>query len=120
MSPSPPILEVGPSELDYEFVKVGLHKWPWMSGVLYAGLVGSIAVHMTDGISVIYNKWLRGSGSNIMNKLGQRDRWLLKASFIVIPVLSGLYFIAKEPPMLFQSMAERFETVYMQSGVYPS
>ena len=40
--PGPPVLSLGPSQLDYEFVKVGLAVWPVMSWTLYSALVASM------------------------------------------------------------------------------
>ncbi|RDB24155.1 hypothetical protein Hypma_008613 [Hypsizygus marmoreus] len=122
----PPISAVGPSELDYEFVKVGLTNWPVTSWVLYTGLVGSVALHMVDGTTIIWNKWIgdTGAAAPSRNPSGSSFRTRRQAKLVavglglVLPVLSGLYVLSKEPPMIFASMARRFEVVFTRFPLY--
>ncbi|KAJ7577496.1 hypothetical protein C8J56DRAFT_367666 [Mycena floridula] len=54
-----PILALGPSELDYEFVKFGLQQWPWRNWILYGALKGlgdgrkRLAEMLTLGLSLL-------------------------------------------------------------------
>ncbi|KAH7911906.1 hypothetical protein BJ138DRAFT_1179218 [Hygrophoropsis aurantiaca] len=109
---SGPIFAVGPAELDYEFVKVGLAKFPWRSWALYTGLVGCVALHASEGFNIIRSTWLSGvSGPSAKTRR-------IIAGLSVLPVLSGLYMVSKEPLMTFSSIAARFDAVYARSLVY--
>ncbi|KAI0081429.1 hypothetical protein K474DRAFT_1342909 [Panus rudis PR-1116 ss-1] len=113
-NPSPPIYAVGPSELDYEFVKVGLQTWPWRSWFLYAGLTLSVAWHAAAGIHIIWNTWLRphlGAGATL-------KRRIITATSCVLPVLTGVYALSREPLMAFSSLASRYQAVFVTSFVY--
>ena len=122
-----PISSVGPAELDYEFVKLGLQRWPVRSWLFYTGLVFSVALHMADGATIIWNTWFRNTvgtwsgGSGSKNGDMQRPRHRKLVTVIggsMISVLAGLYVISKEPPVIFVSMAKRFEAVFNKSFVY--
>jgi hypothetical protein len=120
-----PIYEVGPAELDYEFVKLGLQKWPVRSWLLYTGLVFSIALHVADGVPVIWNTWFMNPAAVIWDRDERSDvrkpRYRKIVTVIggsMISVLAGLYVISKEPPMIFWSMTKRFEAVFTKSFVY--
>ncbi|KAF9464624.1 hypothetical protein BDZ94DRAFT_1216293 [Collybia nuda] len=124
-STSAAISAVGPAELDYEFVKLGLQKWPIRSWFLYTGLVSSVVLHMVDGTTIVWNAWIKDS---FIGKLSwktpgdpQRKRKLKFVKYlagVVLPVLSGLYVISNEPSMIFASMSKRFEAVFRESWVY--
>ncbi|KAF8061679.1 hypothetical protein FPV67DRAFT_1704548 [Lyophyllum atratum] len=109
-----PISGVGPSELDYEFVKLGLQKWPLTSWFLYAGLVCSVGLHLADGTAVIWNT-SADVGGPVEARFKRRAKVVLG---LVLPVLTGLYFISKEPLMIFSSTARRFEAVFRSSWIY--
>jgi len=114
-----PISSLGPAELDYEFVKLGLQRWPWTSWFLYVGLVGSVALHMVDGWNGIKNMWFRNrTRSKTGVFAGRKQMRALALGGLVLPVLTGLYVISSEPPMVFSSIAWRFETVFLESGMY--
>ncbi|KAH7920666.1 hypothetical protein BV22DRAFT_1020802 [Leucogyrophana mollusca] len=110
--PSAPIFAVGPAELDYEFVKVGLTKFPWRSWALYAGLVGCVALHAAEGLNVMRNTWFRSWAGP-----SAKTRRVL-AGLAVLPVLSGLFAISREPLITFSSLAGRFEAAFTRSWVY--
>ncbi|KAJ7577538.1 hypothetical protein C8J56DRAFT_869751 [Mycena floridula] len=112
-----PILALGPSELDYEFIKFGLQTWPWRNWILYGALVGAVAVHAVDGMTIIWN-------ANLAERFG---RWKqasrnarIGAAFagVVLPVLGGLYTLSREPMMSFASMTSRFDAVFVSSWIY--
>jgi hypothetical protein len=122
---SAPISAVGPAELDYEFVKLGLQKWPIRSWFLYTGLVSSVVLHMVDGTTLVWNAWTQDT---FIGKLGRsnsgdprRRRNMKFAKYlvgVVLPVLGGLYVISNEPSMIFSSMSKRFEAVFKESWAY--
>jgi hypothetical protein len=125
-SPDPPISDVGPAELDYEFVKLGLQRFPVTSWLLYTGLVFSVALHMADGATIIWNTWFRNNtatdawngdqGGGVKRPRHRQLITIIGGS--MISVLAGLYVISKEPPMIFSSIAKRFEAVFTKSLVY--
>lgn len=123
-STDPPILNVGPAELDYEFVKLALQRFPARSWFLYTSLVFSVALHMVDGISIIWNTRFRNAadGARIdQDGRMKRPRYRKLVTILggsMISVLGGLYVISKEPPMIFSAMAKRFEAVFTKSIVY--
>ncbi|KAF5386852.1 hypothetical protein D9615_001980 [Tricholomella constricta] len=116
-----PISGVGPSELDYEFVKLGLQKWPLASWFLYTGLVCSVALHMADGTALIWSTYFRRQGRKQAG--GKGGKWYNRRTKVlagvVLPVLAGLYAVSKEPLLLFSSMARRYEAVFnSESWIY--
>lgn len=109
---APPISSLGPSELDYEYVKAALSGWPRRSIVLYSALVLGVALHVGDGIGIIWSTWAPGSKFP-----GGRARRAL-AGAAVIPVMTGLAVLAREPLYAFASMAARYQAALTQSIVY--
>ncbi|KAI9433893.1 hypothetical protein H4582DRAFT_1983184 [Lactarius indigo] len=103
--PAPPISSFSPSELDYEFVKAALSGWPRRSTILYSFLV-------LDGIGIIWSTWSPG-----LKLPGRRARRAL-AGAAIVPVLTGLAIIAREPLYAFASMAVRYQAALTQSIVY--
>lgn len=112
-----PISGVGPAELDYEFVKTGLMVWPGRSWVLYGGLVLSTALHMADGLYILWMSWMKDDPrrSRLLSK--PMRRWAMLGTFSV-PSLLGLWFLFREPLMAFPSLASRYRAVYLSSFVY--
>ncbi|KAH8100262.1 hypothetical protein BXZ70DRAFT_893686 [Cristinia sonorae] len=113
--PNPPIYEVGPSELDYELVKVSLHTWPWRSWFLYTGLTLCVAWHAAEGARVIWNTSWReyGGGWKVSTK-----RRVVGATLAMLPVLSGVFFISREPVYAFSTLSSRFQHALSQSFFY--
>ncbi|THG94390.1 hypothetical protein EW026_g7074 [Hermanssonia centrifuga] len=114
-SPESPIYSVGPAELDFEFVKLGLQQWPGRSWFLYAGLVACVAWHAAEGMQIIWNTWLRGSLGGWKSSLKSRS---ITAIAVVVPVLSGLFAIWREPLMTLASSATRFEAAFQKSVLF--
>jgi hypothetical protein len=110
--PAPPISSLSPSELDYEYVKAALSGWPRRSIVLYSVLVLGVALHAADGIGIIWSTWF----SNLRLP-GRRARRAL-AGVAVVPVLTGLVVLAREPLYALVSMAARYRAALTQSIVY--
>lgn len=108
---SPPILAVGPAELDYEFVKTGLTRFPWRSWALYTGLVASVAVHAVEGMNILRTTWLGAS------QLSSRTRKLV-AGAAALPVMLGLWTLSREPLMALSSTVERYSSCLTTFWVY--
>jgi len=109
--PDAPIHSFGPAELDYEFVKTGIQAWPLRSWFLYIGLVGCVALHAVEGISIItalqYGK----------DVIPRGKRKLL--SFIAgIPALTGLFVISTETVWGLVSSMEGYRATFYRSVVY--
>ncbi|KAH9890532.1 hypothetical protein C8Q73DRAFT_667400 [Cubamyces lactineus] len=114
--PSPPIYAVGPSELDYEYVKFALQEWPWRSWLGYIGLTGCVAWHAVEGMAVIWNTWLRPHLGDLPGTKRSRTLGALVAG--VLPVATGMFFMWREPLMVFASHAERFRAALSHSPLY--
>ncbi|KAF8894765.1 hypothetical protein BD779DRAFT_862554 [Infundibulicybe gibba] len=114
-TPNAPIHSVGPSELDFEFVKFGLQSWPYRCWFLYGGLLSLVAIHATDGTALLWKTWFTDA---FWRKGSRRRRLSLVFGICVLPVLTGVYLLAREPLMVFKSTASRFRAVYMESFVY--
>ncbi|KAF9453647.1 hypothetical protein P691DRAFT_719014 [Macrolepiota fuliginosa MF-IS2] len=112
--PMEPITSVGPSSLDYEYIKYGLHTWPWRSWLLYAGLVSSVALHAADGAALIWSAWFKKS----WGELSRKTRRTIAIGCVVTPVLLGLSVIAREPPMLMSFLESRYRAAYTQSDLF--
>ena len=108
---SAPIFAVGPAELDYEFVKTGLHLFPWHSWVLYTGLVVSVLVHAVEGVNVLRTTWLGAA------RLSSRARKLI-AGAVAVPVMIGLWTLSREPLMALSSTVERYSSCFTRLWVY--
>ena len=115
LDPSPPIYSVGPAELDYEYVKFALHEWPWRSFVGYIGFTAGVAWHAAEGMSIIWNTWLRPPLGALRPTRKTRT---IGALVGVLPVATGLYFMWKEPLMVFASHAARFNAAISKSVYY--
>jgi hypothetical protein len=120
---TPPILAVGPSELDYEFVKMGVWTWPVRSWMLYAGLVGCVALHASEGSYVLWRTWIKGSVSRRPGHVGRRTsrrtrRVVAVVMGVVLPVLSGLCVLSLEPISTLSSITLRYEAAFRQSIFY--
>ena len=111
MDASAPILGIGPAELDYEFVKTGLARFPWRSWALYAGLVTSVVVHAVEGVNILRTTWLGAT------RLSSRTRKLL-AGAAALPVILGLWTLSREPLMALSSTVERYGACFTSSWVY--
>ncbi|KAH9972124.1 hypothetical protein BGW80DRAFT_1316620 [Lactifluus volemus] len=109
---APPIASLSPSELDYEYVKAALRGWPVRSKVLYAALVVGVALHAADGFGIIWSTWIPN-----LETPGRRARRAL-ACAAVIPILTDLAVLAREPLFTLVSTAARSRAALTQSFVY--
>jgi succinate dehydrogenase/fumarate reductase cytochrome b subunit len=109
--PAAPIHSFGPAELDYEFVKAGLQTWPFRSWLLYIGLVGCVALHAVEGISVITVS--RGWGAVV-----PKSKRKLVSFLAGIPALAGLFFISRETVWALTSSMESYVAAFSRSMAY--
>lgn len=107
-----PVRAVGPSELDYEFVKAGLRAWPVRSWVLYGALVGAVALHAADGMFLLARTY---GGKRAP---GGRSAWRWVGALVAVPVLAGVYVMWKEPEMALLGLGERYRAAFQQSFLY--
>jgi hypothetical protein len=117
--PAPPISSFGPSELDFEYVKVALQSWPIRSALLYGPLVLGVALHAADGFAVLWSTWAPKSKNLLLLSAARRRRQRRAlASAAVFPVLMGLVVVAREPLFVFASAMERYRAALRHSFVY--
>lgn len=112
--PAPPISSLSPSELDYEYVKAALQGWPVRSVALYGALVLGIALHAADGLAVLWSTWAPKSKTKPPARRARRAL----AGAAVLPVLTGLVIVAREPLIAFGSAVERYRAAIRHSFVY--
>ncbi|KAH6919117.1 hypothetical protein BKA70DRAFT_1249319 [Coprinopsis sp. MPI-PUGE-AT-0042] len=114
-----PIAAVGPAELDFEYVKASLHWFPVRSWLLYGGLVLFTALHTADGLGLLRTTYLVKTSAEAAKEREKtrRRRWGVIAG-IVVPVLTGLYFVSQEPLMTFSSTAKRYLASMEESLIY--
>ncbi|KAL1746734.1 hypothetical protein HDZ31DRAFT_33601 [Schizophyllum fasciatum] len=112
-----PILAVGPAELDYEFVKTGLARWPALNGALYAGLTAAVVMHAVDGAGILYSVYVKGGRWRAWWP-ARRTRQIVAAFGVVLPVLTGLACLAREPVMTLSSTVARYEAAFRQLWLY--
>jgi len=108
---SPPILAVGPAELDFEFVKTGLSRFPWRSWALYTGLVASVLVHAVEGVNILRTTWLGAA------RLSSRTLKFI-AGAAALPAMLGLWTLSREPLMALSSTVERYSACFTSSWLY--
>ncbi|KAJ7746346.1 hypothetical protein B0H16DRAFT_1321149 [Mycena metata] len=118
-NPAAPIHALGPSELDFEFVKYGLATWPRRTWFLYGALVLGVVFHAVDGNRLLFNTYMSGSFGRI--KAAARKRLLaIGVGLVALPVLSGVFVMSREPLMVFASTAARFHASFARSPFYRS
>ncbi|KJA21124.1 hypothetical protein HYPSUDRAFT_141230 [Hypholoma sublateritium FD-334 SS-4] len=120
-----PILAVGPAELDFAFVQAGLAAWPVRSALMYAGLVCAGAVHAAEGLSLLRRRYLPAAkaegqvGAPSKRVITPRvQRTVLALGLGALPVLAGVYALAREHTFVFADLASRYHAVFTQSWVY--
>ncbi|KAJ3970825.1 hypothetical protein EV361DRAFT_992945 [Lentinula raphanica] len=124
MTPNPPVLSLGPSELDYSFVQYGIQRWPVRTWAMYAVLVGAAITHAIEGTRVLIGRpetatvTTKPSSSPVNPARTSRNRRRLLAAVLTLPVLSGLYVLYREPSHLFADFGQRLEGIYKLSWIY--
>ncbi|KAI6140423.1 hypothetical protein BKA82DRAFT_4213555 [Pisolithus tinctorius] len=85
-----------------ESVKTAITAWPWRSWMLYRGLTDCVLVHVAEGTSVIYTRYVRGrmgfpnwlsprGSSACASRLTKgNSRTAALAGVVALPVLTGL------------------------------
>ncbi|KAJ3740503.1 hypothetical protein DFH05DRAFT_1405578 [Lentinula detonsa] len=117
-TPNPPVLSLGPSELDYSFVQYGLQRWPARTWAMYLVLVVAVITHAIEGSRVLMATQKPSNNFVVPNNSKIYRRLLAVA--LTLPILSGLYVLYKEPLYLFSDMGRRFEGAYRLSWIYSS
>ncbi|PCH38574.1 hypothetical protein WOLCODRAFT_136346 [Wolfiporia cocos MD-104 SS10] len=115
MDPAPPVLAVGPAELDFEFVKLAVQTWPVRTVVAYTGLVAAVVWHATQGMAIMWNRYLRAALGGV--SVGARKTALVTAG-VLLTVYTSLYVLANEPPMVLASTAARFHAALIKSPMF--
>jgi succinate dehydrogenase/fumarate reductase cytochrome b subunit len=113
--PNPPILAVSPAELDYEYVKFGLQQWPVINWTMYVGLTLCVVWHAAEGSRIIWNTWM-AEKTSIWKKNAKKHAITVFA--VVLPVVTGLLAMAREPLMVFSSTAQRYEAAFRQHFLF--
>ena len=121
--PEPPVLSLGPSQLDYEFVKVGLAVWPVMSWTLYSALVVSMMFHAVEGAALMFRVWRRGTTPSEPKDRRRRKKIVaivknVAASAGISTVLGGLAVIATEPLNVSRVLMSRIEASFMLVSMF--
>lgn len=121
-SPAPPISGLSPSQLDYEYVKAGLHQWPVTSWVLYTLLVSSMIIHALEGSAVIYSKWQNRTRPLEDGETLERP-WVKYvptaiATGVGLSVLGGIRVLSGEASYATRRLASRIEASYLQSFLF--
>lgn len=106
-----PIHSFGPAELDYEFVKTGLRTWPFRSWFLYIGLVGCVALHSVEGISII-------SATKVGKAIVPKSKRKLVSLLVGIPALIGLFFISREAVWASTSSLEGYVAAFSEAPIF--
>ncbi|GBE82797.1 hypothetical protein BKA93DRAFT_725076 [Sparassis latifolia] len=115
-NPAPPIYALSPAELDYEYVKYALSEWPVRAWLGYVTLTACVAWHAAEGANVLWNTYVRGALGAF--KARTPTARAVIAATLVLPVVSGLAVMAKEPVMAFTSQLARFHASFTQCFVY--
>uniref|UniRef100_A0A0W0FFA7 Mitochondrial adapter protein MCP1 transmembrane domain-containing protein n=1 Tax=Moniliophthora roreri TaxID=221103 RepID=A0A0W0FFA7_MONRR len=108
--PSSPSSPLHSSELDFEFVKFHLQTYPKLSWFLYGSLLALTLIHGVEGVVVVWNRYYPGLR---LRQLG-KAKWARIAAVLTGiggTVISGLWFISREVPMVFPDMLKRFDRV---------
>lgn len=113
--PLPPIEAVGPAELDYEIVKVALSQWPWRSWLAYIVLTTSVAWHAAEGMTLIWNTWVKDAFGSWRSSAKTRA---VAAMLAITPVLTGVLAMSREPLMIFASTAARYDAAMRKLFYY--
>ena len=103
----PPILSLGPRELDYEYVKHGLDKWPIHNVIIYVGLTCAVVAHGVEGTALMLRVWVTSSGKRRWDwkKFGI---WMAISGSVVV----GLCTIWNEPALAPRQLSKRIDAAW--------
>jgi hypothetical protein len=106
-----PIFGLSPSQLNFEYVKFGLDRWPVRSWLLYGLMVPAVCLHGAEGMMTICRKRLRPS----LHPGGWLRYVASTASFLA---LAGLFTMSRESISVYAGEAARFLAAYTKSTFY--
>ena len=114
------ISALSPAELDYDFVKFGLHTWPTRSFLFYGILVASVLLHSAEGQALLWRTYLAPQKPpRVTQRKTSKVKWRrIIATTGSIVVLSGVYAIWREPLEVLPSMIERYFASFTTSLFY--
>lgn len=127
-----PVNSLSPSQLDFEYVKVGLKVWPILNWTLYSTLVIGMAFHAVEGAAYMYRVWsarlfppsaTTEEGVDRRRKLKKERVRLVKSVTLsagISSVMAGLAVIATESLFVSRAMMGRMETAWMGVGLFRS
>jgi len=111
--PASPVLALSPSELDYEYVKYGLIRWPWRSIALYGGLTVYIVIHSIEGIALMSRVWFSGRSKR---KWGWK-RWTTALGSCAAAG-AGILSLSSESLLIPRDFGMRVHYAYMKSFLF--
>lgn len=112
-TPESPIQALSPSELDYDFVKIGIKTWPFKSAILYGGLLIPAVIHSLEGVNVILRTWFPRA-----KRLSATTKHLITDT-LVSSVFFGLARVSREvAPVLLKATSERILASYRSFWIY--
>ena len=85
--------------------------------MLYAGLTAAVAMHVVDGVGILYSVYVKGGRWRAWWPT-RRTRQIIAGVGVVLPVLTGLVALAREPILTFPSMVTRYEAAFRQLALY--
>lgn len=118
MFPDPPILSLGPGELDYEFVKYGFKNWPWRSTLFYSGLIGGVVLHASEGASLLWDRYISAAPPHARRSQATITSRRVLSALTFLLLCSGASALWNEDSAILPSALARFDAIYNLSFVY--
>lgn len=139
--PGSPVEGLGPSQLDFEYVKYGFERWPMLSWTLFGGLISCVILHSLEGSRILWRVWSiqkRSKSSAASNNVVQPitssklhfavdgGRRLILPTAVVAAmaigtfgsILGGLAILASEPVFVSNALSVRMHGAYTRSGFW--
>ena len=106
-----PIFALSPSQINFEYVKFGLSRWPIRTWLLYGIMVPAVTLHASEGMIVLARKRL---GVNLRRGSLNATIALTGAAL----ALSGLLIMSREPINTYFGESLRYLAAYTKSPFY--